>query len=224
MSFKKLLIISIGLTTCSWQGYKTPVSKAEFTEKQITLSGFDKDFNDSDTLGQVSISIPNRLDTFYKWYHTKKCRCGYIKYRFTDKRYPLSGESEAYYTIGADSVFQLTIWHKPLAEITNSIGLKDPSIDDSYLLYGIPDFVLDKPTETLRKEYKNVNGKYYHIAHFKQEFGYISQKATQYIVAITNLRDRQIWFVAECSGKDTAGFTSVMYKAIESIRISEKLK
>jgi hypothetical protein len=65
-------------------------------------------------LGLLTLELPSRLDTFLTWTHKSDCAtCGYEKYRFQQKIYPIFLES-GFYWIGdpKDSVDEITIFHQ----------------------------------------------------------------------------------------------------------------
>lgn len=69
-----------------------------------------------DSLGAVSINLPNRYDTFFQWTNTSDCGKGCEKkqYRFQPKYLPVFKESGFYYRMPsniADSIEQFTIIH-----------------------------------------------------------------------------------------------------------------
>ena len=67
-----------------------------------------------DSLGTITLVIPERYDTSFSWIHRSDCgkSCDLQKYRFQPKYYPIVKESGWYWTEEAtDSVDRLTISH-----------------------------------------------------------------------------------------------------------------
>jgi hypothetical protein len=68
-----------------------------------------------DSLGTISISYPERTDTFFSWVQRSDCGkpCEHGDYRFQSKQNPIFKES-GFYWIGEpeDSVDQLSIYHQ----------------------------------------------------------------------------------------------------------------
>jgi hypothetical protein len=81
-----------------------------------------------DSLGSISINLPNRYDTLFQWTNTSDCgkHCDRIQYRFQPKYLPVFKESGFYYKTPsniADSTEQFTIVHSghiPFHEGTDS--------------------------------------------------------------------------------------------------------
>lgn len=65
-------------------------------------------------LGLLSLEVPSRYDTFLVWKHFSDCSsCGYEKYRFQRKSYPIFLESGFYWKgEPEDSVDEITIFHQ----------------------------------------------------------------------------------------------------------------
>jgi hypothetical protein len=169
------------------------------------------------------MKVPERLDTFYSWNHYSCCSsCGWLKYRFADKKYPQFAESGWYWTIVPDSVYQLNIWHRPIKEAPDSITLKPLSKKDTAYCYYHPQMVgYSKPPDFLLKEFKLINERPFVISAFVNPYGYLTDSRTLFVIAETNLKSREIYFIGECGAKDTTGFIDNMYKSFLSIRIKE---
>lgn len=98
-----LLVIIVGMVACgNSDSQKQPASKPfDVKDTVITLK---------DTLGEISVSVPGRYDTFLVWTHQSDCsRCGYEKYRFQPKILPVYTESGFIWDHPEDSIDQLTI-------------------------------------------------------------------------------------------------------------------
>ena len=194
-----------------------------FIEKEISLIGFDTQMNLTDSLGLVSILIPARLDTFYNWHNTSDClSCGWLQYRFADKTYPQFAESGFYWTFVTDSTYQLNIWHKPKRVPPATIEMGSLSEKDTSFCYYHPRLVSDSDTANfLFKEFKIINGVAFVLSAFVVSHGYLTNSQTLFVIAETNLKSREIYFIGECGAKDTTGFIDNMYESFLSIRIKE---
>ena len=208
---------------------KTPTSPEEvdytgFVQKEISLVGFDKEINLADSLAAVSIMIPERLDTFYKWHRTSDClSCGWLQYRFSDKKYTQFAEGGFYWTMVPDSVYQITIRHKPIKEIPDTIIFRPLTQKDTGRWYYHPQIVsAPTPPNFLLREFRLIRGRPFIISGFISPYGYLTRSETLFVIAETNLRSRELYFIGECGAKDTTGFIDNMYKSFLSIRIEEK--
>jgi hypothetical protein len=201
-----------------------PIDYSGFSEKEVVLVGVTRQSDDPDTIGKVFIKIPHRLDTFYRWINRSDCRfCNTFQYRFADSRYKQFAESGWFWTYIPDSTYQFTITHTPFWDGPDSISLKQLTIQDSLsyerLAYQLA--VSDKP-RYIKKEFKEINGRAFLIVAFTSSFGFLTNDTTLYLTAKTQLKKRELTFIAECGAKDTAGFLDNMFKVIMSIKIEEK--
>ena len=219
----KFAIIII-LTSCRSSDKSTEVDYTGFVEKNIQLVGRDSNYDLKDSLGSILIKIPQRLDTFYYWHDPSDCpSCGWMKYRFADKTYPQSAES-GWFPILVDSVYQLNIWHKPIKEAPDSVTLKPLSEKDTSNCYYHPQIVwISKSDSFLVKEFKLINKRPFIISAFTcpKGKGKFANSQPLFVVAETNLKSRELYFIGECRAKDTTGFIDSMYKSFLSIRIKE---
>ena len=73
-------------------------------------------------LGNISLTIPNRYDTFSVWTHFSDCSsCGHEKYRFQSSKSPINLESGWIWKEQKDSIDQLTIEHSQYIRIWDSL-------------------------------------------------------------------------------------------------------
>jgi len=207
----------------------TPVDYSQFKEDTVLLIErlYPSDWHLG--LGTVYIKIPHRLDTFYKWTQ-ESCQSVWTKYRFADKKYPQFAESGFFWTARPDSTYQLTIAHRPRKEIPDSLEMNPAK----YILSAYPtserhfrSLSLDLDFEMDSIDYSTlaitvINGRKFLLASFRGQVSKLTWKPAMYAVAFTFLKDREIYFTAECSAKDTAGFYSNVYKSFLSIHINEK--
>ena len=217
-------IIAIILTSCTLLGKKTEIDYTGFVDKEFKITGYTKEIDLRDTLGIVSLKIPLRLDTFYKWHRTSDCLpCGWMQYRFADKKYPQFAEGGFYWTVVPDSVYQLTIRHKPIKEIPDTITLKPLSEKNKndYWYHQTNSVSYSDSIGYLFKEFKLINQRPFIISAFTTTDGYLTESQTLFIIAATTLKNRELFFIGECSAKDTTGFVDSMYKSFLSIRIKE---
>lgn len=222
-TFLKIVILSIFIS-CSDVDKPEGINYTGFIERDIVLSGYDKNFELTDSLYLVSLKIPARLDTFYRWYHSScNSSSSWMKYRFADKIYPQFAESGFYWTVVPDSTYQLSICHKPVRMTPDSIFLKPLSEKHKnngfYQSGGLTS--LDDPVNYIFKKFNQINEKAFIISAYTSPYSYLTRSQALYIVAATNLKDRELFFIAECSAKDTTGFIDNMYKSFLSIRIKE---
>ena len=220
-----LLLLSCCFFSCRNGKKETPIDYTGFNEKLIVLSGLDDSTDLDDTLGSLSIRVPARLDTFYHWHHQSDCKtCGEKKYRFADLRFDQYAENGFYWTVVPDSIFQLNIWHKPYAELPDSMIAPPVKEADSSLYFNrLPELVSSLgDVDFFKREYRVIGERPYMITGFVAHTGYLTQGKTIYLVALTHLKSRPLYIIAESSAKDTTGFTDMMYKSILSARITEK--
>jgi hypothetical protein len=75
-----------------------------------------------DSLGNITLTIPNRYDTALVWTHFSDCSsCGYEKYRFQSSKLPIYLESGWIWDEQKDSIDQLTIEHSQYIRIRDSL-------------------------------------------------------------------------------------------------------
>ena len=211
----------------SCQSIKKPetIDYSGFSEKHLSIAGLKKDYTQKDTLANISIKIPARLDTFYQWQHYSDCtNCGYTKYRFADKRYTQFAEKGFFWTEVPDSVYQLSIWHKPFKIVPDTIVYRPLMEKDSssypYILASLVS--LTEKKDFYKKEFRKIGDNHFVIAGFTTSVGYLTNSETLYLIASTRIKNRDLHIIAECGAKDTTGFIDNMYKAILSVKIEEK--
>lgn len=80
-----------------------------------------------DSLGYVTISIPNRYDTFFQWRHTSDCYgCGMEKHRYQPSSLRVFKESGFYYTgEPKDSIEQMTLFYSEKHPFIHTIDSND---------------------------------------------------------------------------------------------------
>jgi hypothetical protein len=219
-----LPFLIIAFVSCKTAGKPKEIGYNGFVEKEISLVGFDKQVNLTDSLASVSFMIPARLDTFYKWHNTSDCLpCGWLQYRFADKSFPQIAENGWFPTL-TDSAYQLDIWHKPIKEAPDSIILKPLLEKDTSNCFYHPHIVwISKSDSFLFKEFKLINKRPFIISAFisPRGIGKFANSQPVFVVAETNLKSRELYFIGECRAKDTTGFIDNMYKSFLSIRIKE---
>ncbi len=202
-----------------------PIDYTGFSEKKIVLSGLEDSTDHDDTLGRLFIKVPERLDTFYRWQHYSDCKtCGETKYRLADKRYDQYAENGFFWTVVPDSIYQLNIWHKPYSEMPDSLAFSPvPEADTSIYFNRLPSLVSNLgDVDFFKREFKMIDNRNYMITGFVAHTGYLTQRNTIYLIALTHLKSRPLYLIAECSAKDTTGFIGNMYKSLLSIRVEEK--
>lgn len=196
-----------------------------FIKHEITLAGIDKNYEQKDTLGLLTINIPSRLDTFYQWHNISDCLpCGRMQYRFSDKRYAQFKESGFYWHLISGPLYQFTVTHNPVREAPDSITIKKFSISDSsrYGDYLPNEVTLCEDNSFLKKDFMEIKDRSYVVVSFISPCSHITGSQSLFVMGTTALRNRYLNFFGECSIKDTLGFTGNMYKALSSIKIEEK--
>ena len=216
-------VMAMVIISCKQADKKKQIDYSGFTDREISLAGYDERPEWNDSLAYVSLKIPVRLDTFYKWQHYScNTSSGWMKYRFADKCYPQFAESGWYWTVVPDSVYQINIWHKPIKIAPDSITLRPLSEKDTVGCFYHPHIVSSpKSVNFLLKEFKLINERPFIISAFVNPYGYLTHSQTLFVVAETNLKSRELYFIGECGTKDTTGFIDNMYKSFLSIRIKE---
>jgi len=218
------LITVIIFISCKSGDKKSKIDYMGFVNKEIKVIGYNKNVDLKDTLGLLSLKIPLRLDTFYKWHRTSDClSCGWMQYRFADKKYPQFAEGGFYWTVVPDSVYQLTIRHKPIKEIPDSITLNllsEKNKNDSWY-HQTNTVSYSDSVDYLFKEFKLINQRPFIISAFTTNDSYLTKSQTLFVIAATTLKDRELFFIGECGAKDTTGFIGNMYKSFLSIKIKE---
>ena len=97
-------ILSLTLIACNLNEKRTAIVIPNTKDTTILLS---------DSLGNISISVPNNFDTFFKWPPPPDdSRYFWMhKYRFQPKTFPIFKEVGYYYPQLKDSIFSFTIQH-----------------------------------------------------------------------------------------------------------------
>lgn len=108
-------IMLVTLAACKYSDTKTVVAKP--------LNSRDTTIILKDRLGKITISVPDRYDTFLIWTQFSDCSsCGNEKYRFQPKLFPIFQESGWYWHNRKDSIDQITIEHPQYIVINDSIS------------------------------------------------------------------------------------------------------
>jgi hypothetical protein len=214
------------LIACSDEHKKNPaIDYTGFKEQHLTLLSLHDPATNPDTMGWITLQLPARLDTFYSWQHYSDCEnCGQMKYRFADNHYDQYAESGLFWTVFPDSVYQFNTWHKPYSEIPDSLTYPSLKPGDSSIYFNrLPELVTDlADADFQQRSVEEINGRLFFITVFTTARGYLTQRPSSYLVAMTRLQNRSIHFIAECGARDCRDFSNLMYKAIRSIQIIEK--
>ncbi|MBY0476743.1 MAG: hypothetical protein K2Q24_03790 [Chitinophagaceae bacterium] len=216
-----LILFSIYFTACTDKNLTT---EDIYQEKIIVLRGLDSNTIQKDTLGLLTIKIPNKLDTFYQWWNTSDCiPCGWMQYRFADSKYKAIAESGFFSDKEPDSLYQLTIRHKPKRWIEMGKILRPIDESDSAIINDALDRSSLREPELLKKEKIIINDYPFYTYYLKSSENSITNTPSIYVIGVTSLKDRYLQIIAEHSGNDTTGFYETMYKCLLSVRIKEKL-
>lgn len=226
--YGRLFICFLLLYSCkNEKGEPTSIDYKGFNEKNIFLIGFNKKLELIDTLGGLSFKIPKKIDTFYQWHNTSDCLpCGWLEYRFADRKYSQFAESGFFWTTIPDSVYQITISHNPVKEFNDSLTLRLLTENDSnnnrFNRENNLGFSGIDTVRYLKREFRIINKRPFLIFIFISPVGYVTQKETLFVTAVTNLRNRRLFITGECGAKDTSGFINNIYKTMLSVKIQEK--
>lgn len=117
------LILILIVTSCDYKQKYNSVSQSKFKEWTIQLEN---------NLGAISISLPNNIDTFFKWTQYSDCGdpCAQTDYRMQSKSLPIFRESGFYYEALKDSVEQFTIKH---TKINTTNGTPDTLVINHFI-------------------------------------------------------------------------------------------
>jgi hypothetical protein len=228
-----VLLIAIGACLLSVAHFCTPLPSGSkyttnekripenFVEKAITL----KDYYEDTSFCEVTLSIPEELDTLLIWKDVSDCSCcGSKKYRLTPSNGCLIQESGFFKNEYCKDSFQrLTILHQCLGENKDLIDttflkgcITNVNNDHRDMLYPNPIWI--------KQELQNITGQPFVILHY---FGqdYYCIKPFERITAITVINNTFIGFEWECAPhNDSADFSKKAYQTLESIRIKWKTK
>lgn len=102
------LLLMMVVISCNYKNTSTSKAPSTFREWAIPLDN---------SLGNISISLPANLDTFFQWTQYSDCGdpCAYADYRVQSKSLPIFRESGFYFEVLKDSVEQFTIKHAKIA-------------------------------------------------------------------------------------------------------------
>ena len=118
-----IIAVIFSLFSCAANGGKSDEEQIEGIRDTTLLL--------PDSLGYVTISIPDRFDTFFTWIRQSDCgHCGDVRYRFQPKNRKIFKESGFFYFRTNDSTEQFTIQHH------QTIGNVSISFDDDFLHSG----------------------------------------------------------------------------------------
>lgn len=173
----------------------------------------------------IKLKIPKTLDTFYKWQRTSDCfSCGWLQYRFANKKYPQFAESGFFWTVEPDSVCQLTIRHKPSASLDINSNRNILNKSDSNLVFSFIKSSFDcQDYKVSSMKLVNINEREFYIAAIETQCSYLTLKPALYVYAVTELRSLTLEFIAEYSGDNkNYNFEKEMLTAIHSVGIAEK--
>lgn len=216
VNFKIIFLLSvIAVISCDDKDKSTTENQSNFKEWTIPLEN---------NLGNISISLPNNIDTFFKWTQYSDCGdpCAQTDYRVQSKDLPIFKESGFYFEALKDSVEQFTIKH---AKITQANSTPDAMVVNHYLL--------KLKSETV----ENISGKYLIdtlITINEKPFAVLAYTVTdtanritiQKLTAITAIQGNGIEFYFESRKKfknqASTKFIQNSLVALKTIRISNK--
>ena len=158
-------------------------------------------------LGNISIYLPNALDTFYTYADFGEYRCGETKqFRFASKKFDPDHATDFSYSDPTDTLYQLTIIQTYAKDCETYV-----TIDDAML-----------------KSMKKEKGKIYSILDAKGKKiiagVYETKKGNMDIAeidAITTVSGRQVKFIFQCFRKYAKGFVDQMMTSLKTLEIKE---
>jgi hypothetical protein len=170
------LFVIIVLLSCK---SKVPlIDYKGYNDQSLYITGYGTNYKKKDTLAQLLIKIPERLDTFYQWHNSSDCTtCSWEQYRFADSNYPKYLESGFFWNEPfPDSIYQLTIRHKPTRWTPRSVNLKSLSSSDTgYSELPVKE-VLCEGSEIISIEYVVINGRPFWITQVSNACSRITEK------------------------------------------------
>lgn len=213
--------------SCQSKERKPQIDYTGFTKKEIILTGIDKNYEQKDILGLLTINIPARLDTFYQWHNSSDCLpCGRLQYRFSDIRYAQFAETGMFWDYVTKPVYQLTITHNPIKEAPDNVVIRKFARTDTGR-FG--DYLINEATwcekiSFIKKDFIEINTRSFAVASFISPCSNIADptNTSLFFTAKTALKNRVLNFIAECNIKDSTGFIDNMYKVLLSVKIEEK--
>ena len=163
MKIFKYLWVPFWILSCNCKGREkgTLESVSNSTERKVVLD---------DSLGGLTLLVPNRYDTMFSWVHTRDCGapCNTRKIRFQAKNLPMYRESGVMWADNIDSIDRLTISYSEEVHIRT----KTPELDQidyghsanmMQLKADYPEFSVTSDTIRL------INNKYYSIVILEEE-------------------------------------------------------
>ena len=152
-----------------------------------------------DSLGSVELLIPTRYDTFFKWTHFSDCTgCGWKKYRFQPKTFPIFKESGWLWYDLADSVDRLTIAHSDYTEKTGwRINYRDTSAQKTIQVRHNMLLEMAKTNQVMRyvtsDTVQQINGAWYSII-AGENYDSTSKVYAKFVVGTSEIRFNEITF------------------------------
>ena len=213
---KVISLLSImAVVTCDDKDKSTAKNQSSFKEWTISLDN---------RLGNISISLPGNMDTFFKWTQYTDCGdpCAQTDYRVQSKSLPIFKESGFYFEVLKDSVEQFTIKHTKTATA---------NVTPDTLV--VNHFIDKLKSETV----ENIAGKYLIdtlITINDKPFAVLAYTVTdtanritiQKLTAITAIQGNGIEFYFECRKKymdsDSVNFIRNSYAALKTVLIANQ--
>lgn len=213
---KVISLLSImAVVTCDDKDKSTAKNQSSFKEWTISLDN---------RLGNISISLPGNMDTFFKWTQYTDCGdpCAQTDYRVQSKSLPIFKESGFYFEVLKDSVEQFTIKHTKTATanvtpdtlvVNHFIGkLKSETVENIAGKYLIDTLITinDKPFAVLAYTVTDT----------------ANRITIQKLTAITAIQGNGIEFYFECRKKymdsDSVNFIRNSYAALKTVLIANQ--
>lgn len=172
-------------------------------------------------LGNVTLILPNHLDTLFSWTQTSDCGdgCSYVDYRVQPRTLPIFKESGFYYFTLKDSVEQFTIKHSKL----NYPGQMSDTIQKNYLRDRLKNEAEKYPSgKYLIDTILTIDGRYFPVIGYRT-YDTVKKTTTQYLSANTALKNNflQFYFESRKSYPDTSStdFLRNSFRHLKTIKI-----
>ncbi len=178
-------------------------------------------FHLENNLGNVSIVLPNHMDTLISWTQTSDCGdgCSYVDYRIQSQRLPIFKESGFMWIPLEDSVEQFTIKH---SKLNYSWQMSDTAMK-RYLYLKLKNEARKYPDVAYVVDtILNIDNRYIPVIGYLT-YDSTNKTTTQYLDAITALKNNtlQLFFEYRKSHPDSIGhdFINNSFRFLKSIKI-----
>jgi len=158
-------------------------------------TGREWDIHLENQLGNITIILPNHLDTLFSWTQTSDCgdECSYVDFRVQPRKLPIFKESGFLYSTLPDSVEQFTIKHSKL----NYPWQMSDTTQQNYLRGRLKYEAEKYPSENyLIDTILTIDNRYFPVIGYKT-YDTSRKTTTQYLSASTALKNNLLRFYFE---------------------------